>query len=94
MLRPSPNPVQILRRGIANLTSRVGHRYSADMGPLVVAGLVAFAVGLIRLGSRIQPRSFDRDEGLRRGAEFGFLPFGRQPTEPVDAENVRVGRPF
>ncbi|MBM4243981.1 MAG: hypothetical protein FJ148_09220 [Deltaproteobacteria bacterium] len=64
------------------------------MGPLIVAGLVAFAIGLIRLGSRIPPRAFDRDHELRRGAELSFLPFGRQPTEPVDAESARVGRPF
>lgn len=64
------------------------------MGPVVVAGLIAFAIGLIRLGSRIPPRAVDRDEELRRGAELSFLPFGRQPTEPVDAQRVRVGRPF
>lgn len=64
------------------------------MAPLVVAGLVLFVAGLIRLGSRIPPRTFDRDEELRRGAELGFLPFGRQPTEPVDADRVRTGRPF
>jgi hypothetical protein len=64
------------------------------MAPFVIAGLIAFVVGLVRLGSRIPPRSVDRDEELRRGAERGFLPFGRQPTEPVDAENVRAGRPF
>jgi hypothetical protein len=64
------------------------------MAPLVVVGLLVFVAGLIRLGSRIPPRRFDRDEELRRGAELSFLPFGRQPTEPVDAESVRVGRPF
>ena len=64
------------------------------MGPLVIAGLIAFAIGLIRLGRSIPPRSVDRDEALRRGAELSFLPFGRQPTEPVDAEQARVGRPF
>lgn len=64
------------------------------MASLVFAGLIAFAVGLIRLGSRIPPRQLDRDEELRRGAELSFLPFGRQPTEPVDAESARVGRPF
>ena len=32
------------------------------MAPLVFAGLIAFAVGLIRLGSRIPPRQLDRDE--------------------------------
>lgn len=64
------------------------------MAPLVFCGFVVFALGLIRLGSRITPRSVDREEELRRGAELSFLPFGRQPTEPVDAESVRMGRPF
>ena len=65
------------------------------MAPLVfVTALGAFAFALIRLASRIPPRSIDRDEELRRGAELSFLPFGRQPTEPVDAESARVGRPF
>ena len=64
------------------------------MGPIVIAGLIVFAVGLIRLGSRIRPLEVDRDEALRRGAELSFLPFGRQPTEPVDAERARAGRPF
>ncbi len=64
------------------------------MGPLVILGLIAFAAGLIRLGRSIPPRAVDRDEALQRGAEFSFLPFGRQPTEPVDAERARVGRPF
>jgi hypothetical protein len=94
MLRPSPNSVQIDRPRKRDLAGQGGHRYSAFMAPLVVTGLIVFTVGLIRLGSRITPRSFDRDEELRRGAELGFLPFGRQPTEPVDAESARVGRPF
>jgi len=64
------------------------------MAPIVILGLVVFAIGLIRLGSRIQPLEVDRDEALRRGAELSFLPFGRQPTEPVDAERARSGRPF
>jgi hypothetical protein len=64
------------------------------MAPLVFIALGAFALALIRLGSRIPPRPIDRDEELRRGAELSFLPFGRQPTEPVDAESARVGRPF
>jgi hypothetical protein len=64
------------------------------MAAIVIAGLVAFTVGLIRLGSRIRPLGVDRDEALRRGAERSFLPFGRQPTEPVDADDVRTGRPF
>jgi hypothetical protein len=64
------------------------------MAALVMAGLVAFVLGVIRLGSRIPPRPIDRDEALRRGAELSFLPFGRQPTEPVDAERARTGRPF
>lgn len=62
--------------------------------PLVLAGLIAFAIALARLGKSIPPRTIDRDEALRRGAERSFLPFGRQPTEPVDAERARVGRPF
>lgn len=64
------------------------------MGPIVIAGLIVFAIGMYRLGRSIPPRSVDRDEALRRGAELSFLPFGRQPTEPVDAEQARVGRPF
>ena len=64
------------------------------MAPLVIAALVVFALALIRLGSRIRPLEVDRDEALRRGAERSFLPFGRQPTEPVDADDVRTGRPF
>jgi hypothetical protein len=64
------------------------------MAPLVIAALVVLALGLIRLGSRIRPLEVDRDEALRRGAELSFLPFGRQPTEPVDADDVRAGRPF
>jgi hypothetical protein len=64
------------------------------LGPLVIAGLIAFAIGMIRLGRSIPPRPVDRDEALRRGAELSFLPFGRQPTEPVDADRARVGRPF
>jgi len=64
------------------------------MAPIVILALVAFVAGLIRLGSRIPPRGLDRDEALRRGAELSFLPFGRQPTEPVHAEDARSGRPF
>jgi hypothetical protein len=64
------------------------------MGPIVIAGLALFTLGMIRLGSRIPPREVDRDEALQRGAELSFLPFGRQPTEPVDADKVRAGRPF
>jgi hypothetical protein len=64
------------------------------MVPLVFTVLGAFALALIRLGSRIPPRSIDRDDEMRRGAERSFLPFGRQPTEPVDADRARTGRPF
>jgi hypothetical protein len=64
------------------------------LGPLVIAGIVALPILLVWLGSRIPPRSIDRDDELRRGAERAFLPFGRQPTEPVDAERIREGRPF
>jgi len=63
-------------------------------GPLVIAGLIAFAIALARLGRSIPPRAVDRDEALQRGAERSFLPFGRQTTEPVDAERARIGRPF
>lgn len=64
------------------------------MAALSIAGLIAFGAGMILLGSKITPREIDRDEALRRGAELSFLPFGRQPTEPVDAERARIGRPF
>ncbi len=64
------------------------------LGPLVLVGLVALPIGLAWLARRIPPREIDRDEALRRGAELSFLPFGRQPTEPVDAPKIREGRPF
>lgn len=64
------------------------------LGPLLLAGIVALPLALYWLGRRIPPRNIDRDEALRRGAELSFLPFGRQPTEPVDAPRVREGRPF
>jgi hypothetical protein len=64
------------------------------LGPLVIAGIVALPVLLVWLGSRIPPRRIDPDDELRRGAELSFLPFGRQPTEPVDAQRAREGRPF
>ena len=63
-------------------------------GALVIAALVVLPAALLWLGSRIEPRGVDREEELRRGVELSFLPFGRQPTEPVDAESARVGRPF
>jgi hypothetical protein len=64
------------------------------MAALSIAGLIAFGAGMLLLGSKIPPREIDRDEALRRGAELSFLPFGRQATEPVDAERARIGRPF
>ncbi|MEW6269553.1 MAG: hypothetical protein AB1689_09690 [Thermodesulfobacteriota bacterium] len=64
------------------------------MGPLVIAGIVALPLALVWLARRIPPREVDREAELRRGAELSFLPFGRQPTEPIDAERARVGRPF
>jgi hypothetical protein len=63
-------------------------------GPIVIAGILALPLALLWLARRIPPRKVDRDEQLRRGAELSFLPFGRQPTEPVDAERARRGRPF
>ena len=56
--------------------------------------LALLAVALVWLGSRIDPRGLGRDEAFRRGAEMQMFPFGRQPTEPVDAERARAGRPF
>jgi hypothetical protein len=60
---------------------------------VILAGL-ALCAGLAWLGSRIPPRRLSRDEIFRRGAELPLFPFGRQPTEPVDAERIRNGRPF
>lgn len=64
------------------------------MGLLVISGLVVLLLGLIRLGSRIRPKNLGPDEHFRRGAELPLFPFGKQPTEPVDAERARTGRPF
>lgn len=61
---------------------------------IALALLALFAVALVWLGSRIDPRGLGRDEAFRRGAELQLFPFGRQPTEPVDAEQARSGRPF
>lgn len=66
----------------------------AMSGVLAIAVLLAFFGAILRLGSRIHPRGEGRDEAWRRGAELPLFPFGRQPTEPVDAERVRAGRPF
>ncbi|HEY8517176.1 MAG TPA: hypothetical protein VIS07_16835 [Candidatus Binatia bacterium] len=59
-----------------------------------MAGFVALPLGLLWLARQIPPRPVDREVELWRGAERSLLPFGRQPTEPVDAESARVGRPF
>jgi len=61
---------------------------------IAILSLALLAFGLIWLGSRIRPRGLGRDEAFRRGAELQLFPFGRQPTEPVDAERMRSGRFF
>ena len=61
---------------------------------LILGGGAALLGGLAWLGSRIPPRNLGRDEVLWLGAERALFPFGRQPTEPVDAESIRRGRPF
>jgi hypothetical protein len=61
---------------------------------LIVLAGVALCAGLLWLGSRIPPRQVSRDEMFRLGAELPLFPFGRQPTEPIDADRIRAGRPF
>ncbi|HZR79794.1 MAG TPA: hypothetical protein VFD92_01770 [Candidatus Binatia bacterium] len=63
-------------------------------GPLAIAALLGLFAAVVALGSRIPPRGLGRDEVLRRGAELPLFPFGRQPTEPIDAERARSGRYF
>ena len=61
---------------------------------IAAAFLASLLIGLGWLGSRITPRGVGRDEALRRGVELQLFPFGRQPTEPVDQDLARRGRPF
>ena len=63
-------------------------------GLLAIAILVFFFGAILWLGSRIRPRGEGREEIRPRGDELWLFPFGRQPTEPVDAERARAGRPF
>ena len=63
-------------------------------GLLTIAVLVSFVGAILWLGSRIRPRGEECQEIRRRGDELWLFPFGRQPTEPVDAERARAGRPF
>jgi hypothetical protein len=62
-------------------------------GPIAIAVLVGFFAGMMALGRRIPPRSRD-DTGARRCDDVWLFPFGRQPTEPIDAERARTGRAF
>jgi len=63
-------------------------------GAIAIAALLAFYAAVVLLGSRISPRGLGRDEAHRRGAELPLFPFGRQWTEPLDAERMRAGRYF
>lgn len=65
-------------------------------GVLAIAVLVSFFGAILWLGSHIRPRGEGRDhnEVRPRADELWLFPFGRQPTEPVDAERARAGRPF
>lgn len=63
-------------------------------GLIAIAGLLGFFAAVLALGSRIAPRGIGRDESDRRGAELPLFPFGRQPTEPLDADRARDGRYF
>jgi hypothetical protein len=60
-------------------------------GPLAIAALVGFLVAVLELGRRIPPRGAAE---TRHGADLPLFPFGRQPTEPIDAERARGGRYF
>ncbi len=63
-------------------------------GAIAIAALLGFFAAVLCLGSRIAPRGLGRDEALRRGAELPLFPFGRQPTEPLGAEEARAARYF
>jgi hypothetical protein len=70
-------------------------------GPIAIAVLVGLCAGLMELGRRIPPHRREDDAGDRTGErgearcdELWLFPFGRQPTEPVDAERARTARRY
>lgn len=65
------------------------------IGVLFIATLLGGFLGVLWLGSRIEPRGAgepSRGDGVV--PDWPLFPFGRQPVEPIDAEQIRVGRPF